>query len=213
MVSSAPAKLLSNWGTNFTLALVEELCAMFGIIEAHLQTNSEADRQNQYYDRATSTVQLIVGDVVLMKLDAFQGKRKVKDRSSKAEYVVVHQVADYVPMYEVTDDSRNVKVTQCNRLFLVDPAKDDAMPLGRSESISDEGATQSALVELTPLEWRSEMPESEVDEVLIRHLTSHVPFGCIDGDPLTFVLSVTIVIELSLVVHGGCKSPAGRELK
>ena len=34
--------------------------------------------------------------------------------------------------------------------------------------------------------------------------------GC---DLLTLVLSVTIVIELSLVVCSGCKSPTGGELK
>ena len=48
--------------------------------EAHLWTNSEVEWQKQYYDRATSTVQLMLGDIVPMKLDAFQGKRKVKDR-------------------------------------------------------------------------------------------------------------------------------------
>ena len=64
--------------------------------EAHLQTNIEADQQKWYYNRATSTVQLMPGDIVLMKLDAFQGKRKVKD-----QYVVVCQVTDDVPMYEV----------------------------------------------------------------------------------------------------------------
>ena len=63
-------------------AYVEEVRRHFkeAYTEAHLQTNSEADRQKWYYDRATSTVQLMLGDVVLMKLDAFQGKRKVKDR-------------------------------------------------------------------------------------------------------------------------------------
>ena len=35
----------------------------------HLQTNSKADWQKQYYDRATSTIQLMPGDIVLMKLD------------------------------------------------------------------------------------------------------------------------------------------------
>ena len=35
--------------------------------EAHLQTNCEAKKQKRYYDRATSTVQLVPGDVVLMK--------------------------------------------------------------------------------------------------------------------------------------------------
>ena len=90
---------------------------------------------------------LMPGDVVLMKLDVFQGKRKVKDRWSEAEYMVVHDV----PMYEVRDDGRNIRITR------------------------------SALVELTPLEWRSEMPESEVDEALTRCLTNHVPLGWIDG--------------------------------
>ena len=105
----------------------------------------------------------------------------MKDRWSEVEYVVVHQVVDDVPTYEVRDYGRNVKVTHCNRLFLVAPAKEDALPLGGSESISDEGTAWSVLVELTPLEWKSEMPESEVDEALTRHLTSHVPLGWIDG--------------------------------
>ena len=55
------------------------------------------------------------------------------------------------------------------------------MHLGGSESIPSEGATQSALVEPTPLEWNSEMPESDVDEALTQHLNSHVPLGWIDG--------------------------------
>ena len=60
--------------------------------EAHLQTNCEAERQKWYYDRATSTAQLVLGDVVLMKKDTYQGKQKVKDRWSETEYVVVCQV-------------------------------------------------------------------------------------------------------------------------
>ena len=64
------------------LAYVEEVrkCFKEAYAEVHLQTNNEVDREKQYYDRATSTVQLMPGDVVIMKLDAFQGKRKVKDQ-------------------------------------------------------------------------------------------------------------------------------------
>ena len=63
-------------------AYVEEVrrCFKEAYAEVHLQTNSKADRQKQYYDRATSTMQLMPEDLVLMKLDAFLGKRKVKDR-------------------------------------------------------------------------------------------------------------------------------------
>ena len=69
---------------------VEEVSKHFkeACTKAHLQTNSEVEWQKWYYDRATSTMQFMLGDVILMKLDAFQGKRKVKDRCSEVEYVV-----------------------------------------------------------------------------------------------------------------------------
>ena len=125
-------------------AYVEEVrkCFKEAYTEAHLQTNSEADWKKRYYDKVTSTVQLMPGDVVLMKLNAFQGKRKVKDRWSEVEYVVICQVANDVPTYEVRDDGGNVKVALRNRLFLVAPSKEDALPLGGRKSISNEGATQ-----------------------------------------------------------------------
>ena len=56
---------------------------------AHLQTNFKAEKQKRYYDRATSTAQLVPGNIALMKNDAYQGKQKVKDRWSETEYVVV----------------------------------------------------------------------------------------------------------------------------
>ena len=93
-------------------------------------------------------MQLMLGNVVLMKLDAFRRKRKVKDRWSEAEYMVICQVTNDVHAYKVRDDGRNIKITHCNRLFLVVPARDDAMPLGGSKSVSYEGTTWSALVEL-----------------------------------------------------------------
>ena len=98
--------------------------------KAHLQTNSEARWQKQYYDRDTSTMQLMPGDVILMKLDAFQGKRKVKDRWNEVEYVVICEVANGVPTYEVKDDGGNIKVAHRNRLFLVAPMGDVTMHLG-----------------------------------------------------------------------------------
>ena len=103
---------------------------------------------------------------------------EAKDRWSEAEYVVVCQVTDDIPTYEVRDGGGNVKVTHHNRLFLVALAKEGITPLG---SVSDEGATWAALEELTLLEWESEVPESEVDEVRTQCLTSHVSLEWMDG--------------------------------
>ena len=117
------------------------------------------------------------GDIVLMKIDAFQGKRKVKDWWSEAEYVVVRQVADDIPAYKVRDDGGNVKVIHHNRLFLVATPTGNVTPLEGNKSASEEGSIQSTLVELTPLEWESEALESKVDEALTQCLASHVHLG------------------------------------
>ena len=82
--------------------------------EAQHQSNSEADRQKRNYDRATSTVQLMPGDTVLKKADAFQGKRKVKDQWSEVEYEVIRQVTNGVPSYEIKDPSGNLQVAHRN---------------------------------------------------------------------------------------------------
>ena len=100
--------------------------------------NCEAEKQKWYYDQTTSTAQLVPGDVVLMKNDAYQGKWKVKDWWSETEYVVVRQVADGVPAYEVKDEAGNVKTIHCNRLFLVATPMEAVMPLGAGILISEE---------------------------------------------------------------------------
>ena len=82
--------------------------------EAQHQSNSEFDRQKCNYNKSMSTVQLMPGDIVLKKADAFQGERKVKDHWSEVEYEVICQVANGVPLYKIKDSSGNVKVTHRN---------------------------------------------------------------------------------------------------
>ena len=113
-------------------------CFKEAYTEAHLQTNCEAKKQKCYYDQATSTAQLVPGNVVLMKNDMYQGKRKVSDWWSETEYVVVHQVADGIPAYEVKDEAGNVKTVHHNQLFLVATPTEAITPLGAGVSISEE---------------------------------------------------------------------------
>ena len=48
--------------------------------EAQAQSTAEAQRQKQYYDWKIGAMDLKPGDLVLVKADAFKGKRKIKDR-------------------------------------------------------------------------------------------------------------------------------------
>ena len=157
-------------------------CFKEAYTEAHLQTNCEAERQKCYYDRATSTVQLVPGDIVLMKNDVYQGKQKVKDQWSETEYVVVCQVTDGVPAYEVKDVTGNVKTTHCNWLFLVATPKKAIMPLEAGASISEENV-RSTHVEHTLLEVEDDSPESSVDGADTLSPSSRVPLGWV-GDVL-----------------------------
>ena len=85
-----------------------------------------------------------------------------------------------MPAYEVKDDSGNVKVAHHNRLFLVAPTRNVAMPMGGSKSISYVPPL-STLAELTPLECNGETSKSEVEGALTWCPTSHVLLEWVDG--------------------------------
>ena len=71
--------------------------------EAQAQSMVEACRQKWYYNRKIGTVNLKPGNLVLVKADAFKGKRKIKDRWEEETWEVVHQIMTDVPSYEVTN--------------------------------------------------------------------------------------------------------------
>ena len=48
--------------------------------EAQAQLTTEACQQKWYYDRKIGTMNLKPGNLVLVKADAWKGKRKIKDR-------------------------------------------------------------------------------------------------------------------------------------
>ena len=57
--------------------------------EAQAQSTAEACQQKWYYDRNIGTVNLKPGDLVLVKADAWKGKRKIKDRWEEETWEVV----------------------------------------------------------------------------------------------------------------------------
>ena len=67
------------------------------------------------------------GSLVLVKANAFQGKRKIKDRWEDKPHKVVHQIMTDVPLYEITDQCRQSCVLHCNQLLLI--ASEAGFPL------------------------------------------------------------------------------------
>ena len=140
---------------------------------------------------------------MLKKADAFQGKRKVKDRWSEVEYEVICQVANGVPSYEIKDPSGNLQVAHRNRLFLLAIPHGEVMPLNKSENADNNVSTQSTLAELTPLEVENDSPKEQMGRCLTQHLASRVPLGWVDG----------ILRPLPMVVHRTAQYEPGSRMK
>ena len=70
------------------------------------QSTAEACQQKWYYDHTIGAVNLKPGNLVLVKANAFKGKRKIRDRWEEETREVVHQIATDVPSYEVMDQCR-----------------------------------------------------------------------------------------------------------
>ena len=95
--------------------------------------------------------------------------------------MVVHQVTDGVPPYEVKDEAGSIKTVHHNWLFLVATPTGDATPLGAGTPLSEENAAQSTLVELTSMEVESDLPEGSMDGANTLSPTSRVPLGWVGG--------------------------------
>ena len=151
---------------------------------------------------------LVPGDIVLMKNDAYQGKQKVKDWWSETEYVVVRQVTDGVPAYEVKDEVGNVKTVHHNWLFLVATPKEAIIPLGAEENI-----VQSTWAEHTLLEVESDSPERFVNRADTLSPSSRVPLGWVGGvlRPLPTV-APRLTIWRGIGAGDGAGSPSNKEV-
>ena len=82
--------------------------------EAQAQSTVEACRQKWYYNRKIGAVKLNPGNLILVKADAFKGKREIKDRWEEETWEVVHQIATDVPSYEVMNQHRRSQVLHRN---------------------------------------------------------------------------------------------------
>ena len=86
--------------------------------EVKTHVTAEAHWQKWYYDQKIGAVNLKPGDLVLVKVDAFKEKRKIKDRWEEDTWQVEHQIMTDVPSYEVMDQCRRSCILHWNRLLL-----------------------------------------------------------------------------------------------
>ena len=99
--------------------------------EAHRKNLLEAHRQKRYYDRCSGTVVLKPGDIVLLKMDSYTGRRKTKNKWSYEHYTVLHQLSPGILTYEIQAEGGLTCIVHQNQLFLLLPKEgdDNCIPL------------------------------------------------------------------------------------
>ena len=112
-----------HWHVDYYIA---ELCEWLqeAFREVQMQSMSKGKRQKEYYDRKANAVSLEIGNLVLVKADAYKGKMKVKDQWEEELYEVECQVIDDIPSCLMTNWwIGHLWVLHWNWLFLITPVK------------------------------------------------------------------------------------------
>ena len=85
----------------------------------HCSSNNRRDKTTSNFNLSKSTIQLILGDACWMKVNPFQGERKIEGRWDKEDYEIAPQVTNGPSLYETKCLSGRVKAPHRNRFFQV----------------------------------------------------------------------------------------------
>ena len=148
--------------------------------EAQAQAMAEAQWQKWYYDWKIGAVDLKPGNLVLVKAEAFQGKRKIKDRWEDKPREVVHQVMTDIPSYEVTDQHRQPCILHFNWFLLI--ASETGVPLCVGVHHAWDRCTSPTPVKPTPRGSNSEITPWEDSGLVITQCQARkTSLGWING--------------------------------
>ena len=147
---------------------------------AQAQSMAETQRQKQFYDWKIGAIGLKPGNLVLVKADAFQGKRKIMNRWEDKPHEVVHEIVTDIPSYEVKDQHENSCILNCNQLLLV--ASEVGVPLHVGDCQVWDGCTSPTQVKPTPKGIDSNtMPQEDDGLVITQHQARKTSLGWING--------------------------------
>ena len=124
--SKAPTREASTRKVDTYVASVRDQLRS-ALREVQAQSTAEACWQKWYHGQKVGTVNLKPGNLVLVKAEAWKGKRKIKDRWDEETWEVSRQIVTDVPSYKVMNQHRQSQVLHWNWLLLV--ASEVGIPL------------------------------------------------------------------------------------
>ena len=119
------------------------------------------------------------GDLVLVKADAWKGKRKIKDRWEEETWEVVYQIVTDIPSYKVMNQHRRSWVLHGNQLLAV---SEIGIPLCMGSCCTQDRCTSPIPYKTTSVRGeRKRMPQQEGGKVVTQWPTSKASLGWKNG--------------------------------
>ena len=148
--------------------------------ETQTQSTAEVQQQKRYYYKKIGAMNLKPGDLVLVKADAFKGKRKIKDRWEEDTWEMVHQITTDIPSYKVMDQCRRSCILHWNWLLLVE--SEFGIPLCTGIHHAHERSTSPTPCKHTS-EWSGHMmmPQEGSGSAVTQCPASKTSLGSING--------------------------------
>ena len=125
-------------------------------------SDSSGQRSKKKYDQRVRGQKLQVGDVVLVRVNAFRGRHKVQDRWEQEEYVIVGQPHEDMPVFQVKPNIGG-KLRTLHRNYLLLLRSEDE-PNQMDDSFSSREDSDNVMVEIPTEQLDS---ESRTDELSI----------------------------------------------
>ena len=127
-------------------------------------------KQKNYYDMKAKAVKISVGDYVLVRKLAFQGKHKIADKFEEETYKVIEQPRSEFPVYKIEGiETKRERTMHRNHLLRLDRADKDVNSEGEDIDINietdasitegDIGKTEDAAVEI-----KSDITRRKIDD-------------------------------------------------
>ena len=144
--------------------------------EVQAQSTMEAHWQKQYYNRKIGMVNLKPGDLVLVKADAWKGKRNIKDRWEEETWEVVHQITADIPSYKVMNQHGWSWVLHQNWLLLI--ASEVGVPLCMGSHHTWDRCSIPTPCKTTSIRGdKKRMPQEKDGKVVTQQPTSKASLG------------------------------------
>ena len=121
-------------------------------------------KQKTHFDKKAKAARIHVGDKILVRILAHEGKHKISDKFEDEEYTVINQKDQDIPVFTVKSDSGVEKTLHRNNLLLLDSAEEESHEVKSGKPVPRKRTSLEAKVPAVIADASETEPDSSSDD-------------------------------------------------